>query len=79
MILPPNLREKIMKKATVVQAHKEMWIAICQEEPKWKNDEPAFHESWSNYTDSLCKGGEITERQYNTWSTPPMPKRYPKA
>jgi len=27
-------------------------------------------ENWNNYTDSLCKRGEITERQYNTWTNP---------
>ena len=27
-------------------------------------------EAWSNFTDMLCKGGQITQNQYNTWSNP---------
>lgn len=31
---------------------------------------------WSSYTDMLCKDGIITQKQYNTWSTPfPYGKR----
>lgn len=29
------------------------------------DDIPALSESWNNYTDSLCKDGELTELQYN--------------
>ena len=33
-------------------------------------------EVWSAYTDGLCKDGVITQRQYDTWSTPfPYGKR----
>ena len=27
-------------------------------------------EAWSAYTDSLCKDGQITKKQFNTWRTP---------
>lgn len=27
-------------------------------------------EMWSSYTDYLCKSGQITNRQFSTWSTP---------
>lgn len=27
-------------------------------------------EAWDYYTDALCKSGQITDRQWNTWSTP---------
>jgi len=27
-------------------------------------------ENWANYTDYLCKRGEITMRQYETWTNP---------
>ena len=33
-----------------------------------KNDTPALNEAFNDWVDSLCKSGEITERQYNTWS-----------
>ncbi len=26
--------------------------------------------AWADYTDSLCKGGEITQKQWETWSRP---------
>jgi len=25
---------------------------------------------WNDYTDALCKSGEITDRQYNDWLKP---------
>lgn len=28
------------------------------------------HLAWSTFVDYLCKNGQITERQYNTWATP---------
>ena len=36
-------------------------------EPDW----PARCETWNNWTDSLCKDGEISEWQYANWSHPP--------
>lgn len=33
-------------------------------------DTPARCEAWNNWTDSLQKGGEITEKQCETWSNP---------
>ena len=34
------------------------------------------HEAWSGFTDMLCKNGDITQKQYDTWSTPfPYGKR----
>lgn len=27
-------------------------------------------ECWANFTDVLCKNGDITQRQYDTWETP---------
>jgi hypothetical protein len=34
------------------------------------NDKPAQRMAWNNYTDSLCKDGQITLRQYETWVGP---------
>lgn len=34
-------------------------------------DYPARSESWSSYTDDLCKGRQITLKQYESWSAPP--------
>ena len=35
--------------------------------PDW----PARCEAWNNWTDMLCKDGEISEWQYANWSHPP--------
>ena len=31
----------------------------------WKAEE-----AWAKYIDNLCKDGEITQNQYETWQTP---------
>ena len=38
----------------------------------WENhaDYWTAFEAWSTYIDSLCKDKQITQKQYNTWSTP---------
>ena len=33
-------------------------------------DGPARRETWNNWTDSLCKDGEISDWQYANWSHP---------
>lgn len=33
-------------------------------------DKVALAEAWNNYTDSLCKEGLITQKQYNNWENP---------
>ena len=37
---------------------------------KYGNDKCAIDEAWGIHTDDLCKAGEITQRQYETWMTP---------
>ena len=34
-------------------------------------DMPARREGWRNWTDSLCKDGQISDWQYENWSHPP--------
>lgn len=34
------------------------------------NDKPMLAEAWNNFTDALCKSGQITLKQYETWTTP---------
>lgn len=33
-------------------------------------DYPARRETWNDFTDALCKSGEITLKQYETWVNP---------
>lgn len=35
-----------------------------------KRDLPARREAWNNFTDSLCKDGEISLKQYESWLHP---------
>ncbi|MEK5036339.1 hypothetical protein MKY96_33455 [Paenibacillus sp. FSL R7-0302] len=35
-----------------------------------KKDIPARRQAWHDYTDMLCKDGQITKEQYNTWDNP---------
>lgn len=35
-----------------------------------RGDVPRQREEWNNYTDMLCKGRRITQRQYATWDNP---------
>ncbi len=32
------------------------------------NDRAALDEAFNNWTDSLCKSGQISERAYNNWT-----------
>ena len=36
-------------------------------QPDW----PVRREAWNNWTDGLCKDGEISDWQYENWSQPP--------
>ncbi len=35
-----------------------------------KGDIVGKRESWNNFTDMLCKNGEISLKQYETWDNP---------
>ena len=35
-----------------------------------KDDIPARCGAWNNWTDALCKQGQITAKQYNEWVNP---------
>lgn len=38
---------------------------------KWQHaDECLRSEEWNNWTDSLCKSGQISDWQYENWSHP---------
>lgn len=42
-----------------------------QGEEFWRKlDSIAKRESWNNYTDSLCRSGSISLKQYESWSNP---------
>jgi hypothetical protein len=38
---------------------------------RWqRNDKSALREAWNNFTDSYCKDGRITAKQYDSWTNP---------
>lgn len=41
-----------------------------QYEQDGRIDKPARAEAWNNFTDALCKNGDITMKQYETWEHP---------
>ena len=47
-----------------------LWKVTTIENPSLKTDTIAKRESWNDYTDMLCKEGDITMNQYNNWSNP---------
>ncbi len=61
-----------MNKRVAVRMFKEevMPYIRTQYEQDRVPDWPARREGWNNFTDSLCKDGEITSRQYENWTHP---------
>ena len=57
------MRKYLTKKQAII-----MFKEIAMSIPS--HDKPMLREAWNNYTDSLCKDGEISDRQYSTWSNP---------
>ena len=57
--------KKYLNKKQVESMFKETHASILK-----TNDRPMKSQAWHNYTDGLCKDGQISERQYSTWNTP---------
>lgn len=58
-----------MGKAEAVEQFKNEVLPFVVAQYGW-DDIPAQDQAWNDWTDGLCKDGEITERQYSTWSSP---------
>lgn len=55
-----------MTKEQAVSIFKEQYIDLYIK----KVDYWTAQLAWSTYVDGLCKDGQITQRQYDNWSTP---------
>lgn len=55
-----------MTKREAYKLFKEVYSYLWEE----KADYWRAQEMWSYFTDSLCKDGRITDKQFSTWSTP---------
>ena len=60
---------KLTKKQAIAQ-FREMWREAIEYNLALKGDVIAKREDWNNYTDALCKDGQITQSQYSRWSNP---------
>jgi hypothetical protein len=60
---------KLTKKEALIQFNEEINISPPRIRA-WRKDKIAMQQAWSNYTDMLCKGSDITESQYKNWSNP---------
>ncbi len=59
------------KKQAVAEYRETVLPAVRQQyERDGRIDKPARAEAWNNFTDYLCKSGQITMRQYETWGHP---------
>jgi len=45
-------------------------IIAIEQKGTGRKDKVMRAEEWNNYTDSLCKSGQISSKQYNNWSNP---------
>jgi hypothetical protein len=66
---------KLNIRANDMKLTKKNALAIFKEELYWldvdiRSDKIAMRETWSNFTDSLCKDNMITMSQYERWSNP---------
>ena len=57
-------------KAQALEQFRYNWKVITKQHPRLKNDKVWKREEWSYFTDSLCKEGYITLKQYESWSNP---------
>ena len=58
-----------MTKAEAVQNFRDLWKRETKGS-RFYYDTIAKREAFNNYTDSLCKEGKITLKQYESWGNP---------
>jgi hypothetical protein len=57
-------------KAQVLEQFRYNWKVATMSNSNLKGDVVAKREAWNDFTDMLCKEGDITMNQYNNWSNP---------
>ena len=57
--------EKYMTKKDAEKIFKENFLTGLN-----KKDKILIKTTWNDFTDSLCKDGQISEKQYNNWDYP---------
>lgn len=61
------MSRKRMNKGQVLRLFRETHSEFLK---KYKGDRIAKWEAWNIFTDGLCKDGEITVKQYESWDNP---------
>ena len=65
-----------LTKAEALSIFKEDYLPQIKEQEaqykvgRYKVDSIARRMAWGDFTDMLCKDGQITQNQYNNWSNP---------
>jgi hypothetical protein len=57
-------------KAQVLQQFRYNWKVECLANPSYKTDKIRKRIAFGDFTDMLCKNGDITLKQYESWSNP---------
>ena len=57
-------------KAQVLEQFRYNWKVATLADPALKSDKIAKRIAFGDFTDMLCKNGDITLKQYETWSNP---------
>jgi len=65
--------DSVMTRDEAITCFEEQILPFIREEYEKDGipDIPARCETWNNWTDGLCKDGEISDWQYENWSHPP--------
>tara|TARA_Y100000034_G_scaffold107728_1_gene137560 strand:+ start:101 stop:331 length:231 start_codon:yes stop_codon:yes gene_type:complete len=69
-----NLARVLVRAQAVAQFMEYFAPGILRLENRYNHhpDLPLRCEEWNNYTDALCKNGEISDWQYEKWNAPPF-------
>ena len=57
-------------KAQVLDQFRYNWKVATMQDPALKSDKIAKRIAFGDFTDMLCKNGDITMKQYESWSNP---------
>ncbi len=65
--------DTVMLHSQAIENFNQFILPLVQQgmEQDGEPDYVARSEAWNNWTDSLCKDGQISDWQYANWSQPP--------
>lgn len=65
-------QKALLSRAAALIRFEDVWREYLRQNPHIQpNDKVAQRALWKDWMDALLKDGQITEKQYNTWSGPP--------